>query len=73
MLAEDGAMSHKGPLWVQDYDNIRKRRKEEVSAGSWPACEGLGQSRTYLSEKSGCQLDSKHDDHGERVTQAFYE
>lgn len=48
VLAEGEAMSHKGPLWVPDYDNIRKRRKEEVSAGSWPVCEGLRENHTYL-------------------------
>lgn len=58
VLAEDVAMSHKGPLWVLDYDNTRKRRKEEVSAGSWEACEGLRENYGYLSEMPGCQLDS---------------
>lgn len=58
MLAEDVAMSHKGPLWVPDYDNTRKRRKEEVSAGSWEACEGLRENYGYLCEMPGCQLDS---------------
>lgn len=58
VLAEEEAMSHKGPRWVLDYDNIRKCKKEEVSAGSWQACEDLGEIRTYLSEKPGCQLDS---------------
>lgn len=43
--AEDEAMSHKGPRRVLDYDNIRKCRKEEVSAGSWQACEGLSPHR----------------------------
>lgn len=32
-------MSHKGPPWVPDYDNTRKCRKEEVSAGSRPPRE----------------------------------
>lgn len=41
VVAEDGAMSHKGPLWVPEYDNIRKCRKEEVSAGSWLPHDGL--------------------------------
>lgn len=59
VLAEDRAMSHKGPLRVPDYDNIRKRRKEEVSAGSWQASEALGQSHTYLFEKPGCHPNSK--------------
>lgn len=58
VLAENEAMSHKGPLWVPDYDNIRSSRKEEVSAGSWQACEGLRENHTYLSEKPGCHPDS---------------
>lgn len=58
VLTEDEAMSHKGPLWVPDYDNIRKRREEEVSAGSWQACEGLRENHTYLSEKPGNHPDS---------------
>ena len=58
VLAEDRAMSHKGPVRVPDYDNIRKRREEEVSAGSWPASEGLGESHTHLCETPGCHPDS---------------
>lgn len=64
MLAEEEAMSHKGPRWVLDYDNIRKCRKEEVSAGSWQASEGLGENQTYLLERPGC--------HGERGTRASF-
>lgn len=50
MLAEVGAMSHKGPLWVPDYDNIRKRREEEVSAGSWLSCEGLRENQALTEQ-----------------------
>lgn len=46
-------MSHKGPLWVPDYDNIRKCRKEEVSAGSWPPGEGLWTEITLIFPRSG--------------------
>lgn len=54
VLTEDKAMSHKGPLWVPDYDNIRKCRKEEVSAGSWLPYAGLWENHTYLIEPPRC-------------------
>lgn len=70
VLAEDKAMSHKGPLWVPDYDNIRKCRKEEVSAGSWLPYEGLRENHTYLLEQPRCHSD-QHDVHARMDDRLF--
>lgn len=52
MLAEDRAMSHKGPPWVPDYDNTRKCRKEEVSAGSRPLVKALRREIALICPRS---------------------
>ena len=48
--ARDKGMSHKGPHWVLDLDNIRKGIQGEVSAGRGQAWEGP-QNHTYLPQE----------------------